>query len=201
MVFRIGCMNLTKLAGLAIALGVSSGQPAIAHNIQTSGDVAATFHIEPDHNPKAGEESLTWFVLTQTGGKQIPADACDCQLKVYEEPYKKGDFSVLEPPLKPISAEKYQEIPGAKITFPRGGRYILEISGKAKDGLSFKPFQFRYPVTVRAGQVAATPSPFIEKTDTSTASATEAEEDPILFWAAVLFGFGIAAALMLKPKQ
>jgi len=37
-----------------------------AHTVKISGDVAALFHIEPEHNPRAG--SLTWFALTRKGG-------------------------------------------------------------------------------------------------------------------------------------
>jgi len=34
-------------------------------------DVAAVFHIEPEHNPRAGKPSLTWFALTRKGGQLI----------------------------------------------------------------------------------------------------------------------------------
>jgi len=36
-----------------------------AHTVKISGDVAAVFHIEPEHNPRAGKPSLTWFALTR----------------------------------------------------------------------------------------------------------------------------------------
>ncbi|MCU0549544.1 MAG: hypothetical protein MUC48_09380 [Leptolyngbya sp. Prado105] len=54
----------------------------LAHNVKTEGNVASTFHIEPNHNPKAGEPSKAWFALTKPGGEVIPLDRCDCQLKV-----------------------------------------------------------------------------------------------------------------------
>ncbi len=52
-------------------------------------------------------------------------------------------------PLKAISAEKYQGIPGADIVFPKAGIYELELSGTAKNKANFKPFKLTYTVTVR----------------------------------------------------
>ena len=64
--------------------------PAIAHNIKASGNVAATFHIEPNHNPKAGETSKAWFALTRQGGKLIPLTECNCKLEVNLKSHPKG---------------------------------------------------------------------------------------------------------------
>lgn len=130
----------------------------IAHNIKTSGNVAATFHIEPNHNPKVGEVSQAWFALTKAGGEIIPLDRCNCQLKVISK-----NTILKQPQLKAISAEQYQGIPGADITFPEAGIYTLEISGTPKQADDFNEFQFAYEVTVQAGTapqsspVAATP--------------------------------------------
>ena len=46
--------------------------PAYSHEVEISGDVAATFHIEPNHNPKAGQTTQAWFALTRKGGTIIP---------------------------------------------------------------------------------------------------------------------------------
>jgi hypothetical protein len=125
----------------------------IAHNIKTSGNVAATFHIEPNHNPKAGEVSQAWFALTKAGGEIIPLDRCNCQLKVVSK-----NETLKQPQLKAISAEQYQGIPGAEITFPKAGIYTLEISGTPKQDDDFNEFKFVYEVTVQAG-TAPLPSP------------------------------------------
>lgn len=127
--------------------------PAIAHNVKTSGNVAATFHIEPSHNPKAGETSQAWFALTKQGGELVPLDRCNCTLKIYDTQQK----IVLQPTLKPITAEQYQGIPGAELVFPKAGIYKLELSGAPKDGDSFNAFTLSYDVTVQGG-VAAQPS-------------------------------------------
>jgi hypothetical protein len=125
--------------------------PVLAHNIKVSGNVAATFHIEPNHNPKAGEPSQTWFALTHKGGTVIPLAQCDCKLAVRAEPHKEGEVPLLEPALKSLSTEQYQGIPSAEIIFPKPGEYELEISGKPKAGAKFQPFELSYTVTVLTG--------------------------------------------------
>jgi hypothetical protein len=127
--------------------------PVLAHNVKTSGNVAATFHIEPNHNPKAGEEAQAWFALTKQGGELIPLDRCNCQLKVIA-----SHQTVLQPTLKSISAEQFQGIPGAEIIFPKAGIYKLEISGSSKNEGDFNPFTLSYDVTVQAGQTTGSPS-------------------------------------------
>jgi len=148
---------------------------AQAHNVKTSGDVAALFHIEPDHNPKARQASRVWFALTKKGGELIPLEKCNCKLEVHQEPHKEGSEPLLEPPLKAISAEQYQGVPGAEIVFPKAGIYELEISGTAKDGQSFQPFELSYSVTVQSGEATQppiAPSPISQApTATETASA------------------------------
>lgn len=123
--------------------------PVVAHNVEISNDVAATFHIEPNHNPRVGEETQAWFALTQRGGKTIPLSQCNCELNVYAVPRNSTAQPILNPTLQAIDVEKYQEIPGANIIFPQVGAYELEISGTAKDGTSFKPFELSYTVNVR----------------------------------------------------
>lgn len=144
---------------------------AQAHNVKTTGDVAALFHIEPDHNPKAGQASRTWFALTKKGGELIPLEKCDCKLAVYQEPHKEGSKPLLEPPLKTISAEQYQGVPGAEVVFPKAGIYALEISGTAKDGQSFQPFKFSYSVTVQAGEATQSTIALSPAAQTTTEAA------------------------------
>jgi hypothetical protein len=129
--------------------------PAIAHTVKTASDVAATFHLEPSHNPKAGEPATIWFALTKAGGTPIPLSDCDCQLAV-----KQGTDAIVIVPLKAINAEQYQGIPGGEMVFPKVGIYQLIFSGKAKENDAFQPFELKYEVTVQPGKaVEATPMP------------------------------------------
>ena len=123
--------------------------PVIAHNVEISNGVAATFHITPDHNPKLGEKTQAWFALTRRGGQTIPLSECNCILNVYTVPRATDAQPILQPKLSAINVEKYQEIPGAEIVFPSAGAYELEIAGTAKDSASFSPFELSYTVNVR----------------------------------------------------
>lgn len=136
-----------KNLGLALA-SIVFATPVVAHTVQVSKDVAATFHITPSHNPKAGKPSQAWFALTRKGGQSIPLSQCNCQLFVYAKPRVRNARPLMTPRLQAISAEQYRGIPGAEIVFPRAGAYELELKGRAKDGGRFSPFTLRYTVNV-----------------------------------------------------
>ena len=135
---------LTSLA-LAIALAL----PVVAHEVKVSGDVAATFHINPSHQPKVGKPAQAWFALTKKGGKVVPLSQCDCKLAIYPVPQAQGQIlPLMQPTLSAINADRYRNVPGATIIFPKSGVYELKLTGTAKAGAKFKPFQFAYEVTV-----------------------------------------------------
>jgi hypothetical protein len=131
-----------------VLLSITLSIPAVAHNVATSEEVAATFHIEPNHNPQVGKPTTAWFALTRRGGNSIPLSKCSCTLNVYAIPRTEEAEPILQPGLTAIDVEKYREIPGAEIVFPQAGAYQLEISGTAKDD-SFAPFSLTYEVNVR----------------------------------------------------
>jgi len=92
---------------LLVLLSTACSVPVIAHNVEISNEVAATFHIEPNHNPKAGESSRAWFALTRRGGLSIPLSECECSLKVYAVPRQEQAEPVLKPELAAIDAKLY----------------------------------------------------------------------------------------------
>ena len=140
-------LTFQTLQTIGIAI-FSTALPVIAHNVEISNEVAATFHIEPDHNPKANRPTTAWFALTRRGGASIPLSECSCALKVYAVPRSADAQPMLQPELSAFDVEQYREIPGAEIIFPQAGAYELEISGTAKDD-SFTPFELTYQVNVR----------------------------------------------------
>ncbi|MCS6814827.1 MAG: hypothetical protein NZ772_14830, partial [Cyanobacteria bacterium] len=81
--------------------------PAMAHTTVVSGQVAGTWHVDPDHSPKAGEPARIWVALTRRGGTPIAFDRCACKLLIYPIP---GDQPLLTPELRAISAEQYRDI-------------------------------------------------------------------------------------------
>jgi hypothetical protein len=131
-----------------ILLSALIAAPVAAHTVEVSGDVAATFHLTPNHNPKAGRASQAWFALTRRGGQLIPLSLCNCQLSVYSRPRSQNAQPIMKPTLKSISAEQYRNIPGADIVFPRPGAYDLVLTGTAKNGGNFRPFRLTYQVNV-----------------------------------------------------
>ncbi|MDH6084365.1 hypothetical protein NWP25_16335 [Chrysosporum ovalisporum Ak1311] len=134
-----------------LIVSITAADSTVAHQVEISQDVGATLHIEPQDNPRAGEQTQAWFALTRKGGKVIPLTQCHCELLIYAEPHTPGEPALLEPSLQPVSAERYQGIPGAEINFPKAGLYQLQLSGKPRNEGSFKPFQFEFEVTVAGG--------------------------------------------------
>lgn len=145
-----------KSLGLLVLLGLLAA-PVSAHTVKVSGNVAALFHIEPNHNPRAGQPSRAWFALTRRGGQLIGWQQCNCKLAVYPEPHQEGSRPLMEPILKPVSTDQYRGIPGADIIFPKAGNYELELSGTPKGGASFSPFNLTYEVTVQPGGSSGSP--------------------------------------------
>lgn len=137
--------NLSKYLGLA-ALATLAAIPVLAHTVEVSGDVAATFHLAPSHNPRVGQSTQVWFALTQRGGGMIPLSQCNCSLAVHTRP--RGANPILQPALREINAEQYRNIPGASVTFPAAGSYDLVLRGTAKNGATFRPFSLTYTVNV-----------------------------------------------------
>jgi hypothetical protein len=135
-----------SLEGQYRDLGLSA--PAFAHNVKISGNVAALFHLEPNHNPKAGEPSKVWFALTKQGGEAIALDQCNCKITVYS-----NQKVLFQPPLSPLNAERYKALPSAVVMFPKAGIYQVEITGTPKQEGEFESFKFNYDVTVQPGNV------------------------------------------------
>lgn len=139
-------------ARLPLSLGILTlllaATNAYAHTVKTNADIAATFHLEPDHNPRAGEPAQVWFALTRKGGEVLPLDECDCQLTVYVEPRAADADPLLIPELTSLDVERYEGIPAAEVVFPDPGAYVLVISGRPKTVGEFQPFSLAYDVTV-----------------------------------------------------
>jgi hypothetical protein len=165
--------------------------PARAHTVHTAGDVAATFHLEPHHNPQAGQPAQAWFALSKSGGAQIPLSQCNCQLAVYE-----GGKLISQPTLKALDVEQYKGIPSAEITFPKVGIYQLKLTGSPQDGAEFSTFGLSYDVTVQAGSAAA------ESKLAAQPAAKPIESGPSPWlWALVPLGLAGAAWGWLKWQK
>lgn len=167
---------------LATLLAYGLGQPVLAHQTEIAQDIGATLHIEPNDIPRAGDENLAWFALARRGGESVPLEACDCRLTLYALPEM---TPLSEPSLEPISAEGYENIPGATVAFPQIGAYELVLTGTPTTEGDFQPFEFRFEVTVATSATPTTATP-TTATDTTaidttatdaTATNTERAED------------------------
>jgi hypothetical protein len=166
---------------------LSLTSPVAAHTVETNANVGATFHIEPDHNPRAGETARAWFALTRQGGELIPLEQCNCQLRVKSQSGDE-DASLPKPQLKAVTAEQYQNIPGADIVFPKAGIYQLEISGTPKGNAQFKAFKLSYDVTVLPGAAARESQPETSKAPSSGETAVKSSQ-----WQAIAIGSATGA--------
>ena len=174
--FRLPGSGSLALVGLLSPLALSAlPRPALAHTTVVAEDVAGTWHIEPNHNPKAGETATAWVALTRVGGTLLPLSEAQCQLQVYTQPRSADDTPILQPPVKAIAAEQYEGIPGADLVFPNPGLYDLELSCTPVQEESFVPFTLAYEVAVAAGTNPAGVTP----TDpTDAADAAESVTSP-----------------------
>jgi len=155
-------------------LAVRVTHPILAHQVELSGEVGATLHVEPNDNPRAGEPSVTWFALVTQGGQPVPLAACNCELAVYALPRQSGDSPVAEPPLTPLSAEGYQSIPSAVITFPTVGEYELLLMGSSMGDPAFEPFELSFDVLVARGTQVKDSQAETEAAPTETNAADSA---------------------------
>ena len=167
-------LNVSKSLGGLLCLGLLI-TPAFAHEVEVSGDVGGTLHIEPHDNPEAGRTSQVWIALTRKGGEILPLGQCNCQLIVHPEPHAEGASPLIKPPLKAVSAGQYQGIPGAEIVFPKQGEYELELRGTPKAGANFKPFALKFPVTVALGVATAASAPQTQAAQTAPPDGTNAQ--------------------------
>jgi hypothetical protein len=179
----------------ALLMAMSS-TAAIAHNVEVAGDVAGTWHVEPDHNPRSGEPAKVWIALTRKGGEVLPLNQASCQLAVFSQPHTEGDKPLLQPELKAIAVEKYEGIPGADVVFPQAGLYEMELSCTPKQAGTFAAFEMQSAVTV----VSGVPSPSVSPPAENLVGTAEGVDEPQgTNWSviAVTAAIGIAVSIAI----
>ena len=193
-------MSRLMARGLGLTAGLLLGAlPVAAHTVKTGQDVAALFHLEPDHNPRSGEPARIWFGLTRKGGAAIPFDRCDCRLEIIPRVRNPAGPQPWQPPMEAVAAEGFQNMPGATTTFPAAGAYELVLRGRPKQPGDFQPFEFRYETTVLAGSGAGSPGPasVVDRRSPSASAAasvaspeSEIDLQPLVLWGGL--GLGLA---------
>jgi hypothetical protein len=131
--------------------GAMSGveSPLEAHQTEVQGNLAITWHVEPDDRPVAGKPAQVRLILTRAGGVIVPLADCDCTLKIWTVPPQPQPL--ITPPLRSIDAEQKTGIPAADVIFPARGEYDLELKGSPKGEADFIPFDFKHRILVPTG--------------------------------------------------
>jgi hypothetical protein len=124
---------------------VTTSAGAIAHEVRTSQDVGGTIHIEPNDRPVAGKKTTIWVALTKRGGEIIPYGTCNCRMEVRSLSDRSIRFTVGN---SLAIIERYLGFPSLQVTFPQVGRYELKLSGSAKNGEDFPPFELTFTTNV-----------------------------------------------------
>jgi len=117
----------------------------IAHEVRTSNEVGGTIHIEPNDRPIAGQKTRVWIALTKRGGEIIPYKKCNCSLEVRSLTNKNIKFTVSK---SGSILDRYLGLPSIEVIFPQVGRYELQLSGSAREGEDFQPFELTFTTNV-----------------------------------------------------
>ncbi|MEM1426660.1 MAG: hypothetical protein AAGF75_08930 [Cyanobacteria bacterium P01_H01_bin.130] len=196
--------------GLLASIAIAPGSAANAHTTTIASDVAVTVHVEPEHQPAAGQPTRVWFLLTRQGGEVIPLDTAACELQVRQQPHAPDAPPLLEPEIVPINAERYQNIPGANLTFPEPGTYTLDFGCSPKQAGAFETFTIDHEAIVKAGSAntpvaaeeaspAIAPSPPLESPTDAQSAPAEISDDPFTAGTNVGYrlGYAVGAAAMV----
>lgn len=111
---------------------------ALAHILQTDGDVGVLMHVDPGDEPVVGEPSTFMFEITDRREK-FSLGRCDCRLRVLL-----NDKEVLSEPLKGDQSASA----AVPFVFADAGIYRAEIAGKPQSGAASQAFRVTFDVRV-----------------------------------------------------
>jgi hypothetical protein len=124
----------------------------IAHEVKVDDGIGGTIHIDPYDRPIAGKKSRVWIALTKRGGEIVPYSSCNCQMEIQSLSDRNlkftsdRSFSFLDRFL-----EQFLGLPSVSVVFPQVGRYALKLTGTAKNGSDFQPFELVFTTNVSRG--------------------------------------------------
>jgi len=143
MMHKLLAAFISSVCGFSVALTAGNLFSLAVNQIKTTETIAATIHLDPGNEPRAGQASLTKFVLTHSQGQPVPPSNCDCQIAIYNAD---NQLVMRDLPLSAVQTTGQQSI-STIITFPTPGAYRLVLTGHSHNG-SFEPFVLNFPVTV-----------------------------------------------------
>jgi hypothetical protein len=119
-----------------------------AHELKIDDQIGGVFHLEPNHDPIAGQPSTLSYALKDLQGKFRIVD-CECVLAAFQS----GQEVVSS-----IAGGTDADV-GATIIFPREGTYTVRLSGSPRTKGSFQAFTLENIVEVREPKPTPTPDP------------------------------------------
>ena len=111
---------------------------ALAHLLQTDGDVGVLMHVDPGDEPVVGEPS-TFLIEITDRREAFTLDACDCRLRVLQ-----NDREVLSETLK---GDKSASV-AVPFVFADAGIYRAEVTGNPRPGAALRAFRVAFDVRV-----------------------------------------------------
>ena len=111
---------------------------AMAHLLQTDGDVGVLMHVDPGDEPVVGETSTFMFEITDRREK-FSLERCDCRLRVML-----NDKEVFNEPLKGEQSASA----AVPFVFPDAGIYHAQITGNPRPGEALQAFRVVFDVRV-----------------------------------------------------
>ena len=111
---------------------------ALAHMLQTDGNVGVLMHVDPGDEPVVGEQATFMFEIQDRRGG-LPLDRCDCRLRILL-----NDKEVFNGPLMGDKAASA----ALPFVFANAGIYRAEVAGDPRPGASFPAFRVAFDVRV-----------------------------------------------------
>lgn len=135
-------MRYIKSFVLIIILFLAFTSQASAHVLKTDGAIGAVLHVDPNDEPKAGEQASFFFEFKDRNGKFDPKN-CDCTFKILENGnplFTQGLFDQSSEPSLSSASVFY--------TFEKGGVYQIQVIGKPASDGDFQSFRLNYDIRV-----------------------------------------------------
>ena len=124
---------------LALWLLVAIYPPAaLAHLLQTDGDIGVLMHVDPGDEPAVGEQATLMFELNDRREAFRP-DRCDCRLRILLNDKEVFNGALMGD--KSASA-------AVPFVFTDAGIYRVEVAGDPRPGAAFKAFRVAFDVRV-----------------------------------------------------
>lgn len=122
-----------KIILLIIAVWLYLPISTSAHVLETSNEIGAVIHIDPEDDPIVNEPSVIYFEITDKSGK-FSLNSCSCVVTISNSETELIHQSLITPVMN--------------YTFPSAGVYTIKLSGKPTTANNFKEFTLSWDFRV-----------------------------------------------------